>query len=80
MSRSLPKQQGPGVRQRKAVAGLQGVLQAPRSCSDSRGWTPISGRGLGAATTSALTGSQAGPGVWPEAPWRPWVVQPLQER
>ena len=55
------KAAGPRVRQ-ESSGRAPGLLQAPSSCRDSRGWTPISGRGLGTATTSALTGSQAGPG------------------
>lgn len=48
-----------GSDREKQWAGLKAMLQAPSSCTNSRGLDlPISGRGVG-ATTSALTGSQA---------------------
>ena len=40
------KAAGPRVRQ-ESSGRAPGLLQAPSSCSDSRGWTPISGRGWG---------------------------------
>lgn len=60
MSCSLPKKQGPGVRQRKAVDRAQGRVTSTQQLHQQQGLDlPISGLGVGAMTMSALTGSQA---------------------